>query len=207
MDDRSYGSLLTVNFFFHWRVISRVFFSEIMDKATPIKDSCTMLIFVVVSSKSEVARVNRWSFLTSSRRLLMVHCLIVKGNRVFARAYLRSRCQRGSNSYQSWTSDHRQNQKICLLCNLRGCCWKVTWDIGAELAQLGAEHLDFCGILKQCGLQLTQFSLNFPWINCHQNDAIVLQSQIYFRQISFQNSRKPSIKPLFKGWVMRSCLS
>ena len=75
-------------------------------------------------------------------RLLMVHCLIVKGNRVFARAYLRSRCQRGSNSYQSWTSDHRQNQKICLLCNLRGW-WKVT-----SLAQLGAEHLYFCGIFK-----------------------------------------------------------
>ena len=80
------------------------------------------------------------------------------------------------------------------------------------LAQLGAEHLDFCGILKQC-LQLTQFSLNFPWIKCHQNDAIVLQSQIYSRQISFQNSWKPSIKPLFKGWVLTllrviwSCLS
>ena len=42
-------------------------------------------------------------------RLLMVHCLIVKGNRVFARAYLRSRCQRGFFSYQSRTSDHRCN--------------------------------------------------------------------------------------------------
>ena len=89
---------------------------------------------------------------------MMVHCLIVKGNRVFARAYLRSRCQRGSDSYQSWTSDHRQNQKICLLCNLRGC---MEGDIPSTVGCGAPIFLRNIETVKRC-FQLTQFSLNFP---------------------------------------------
>ena len=90
-------------------------------------------------------------------RLLMVHCLIVKGNRVFARAYLRSRCQRGSNSYQSWTSDHRQNQEICLLQPKRLLEGDIpsTVGCGAPIFLRNIETVKLC-------FQLTQFSLNFP---------------------------------------------
>ena len=63
-------------------------------------------------------------------RLLMVHCLIVKGNRVFARAYLRSRCQRGFFSYQSRTSDHRCN-------SLGSCRWHCLKPMIAHLSSDG----------------------------------------------------------------------